>query len=66
MGVARAFSTSFGVRRSSKSDREFLVARRAGDFPLSWSALHSEVSMTTRALNLDPWHVRREREVAFT
>ena len=66
MGVARAFSTSSGGRRPSKSDREFFVACRAGNFPLSWPALHSKISMTTRAFNLDPWHVRREREVAFT
>ncbi len=66
MGVARAFSTSPGVRRSSKSDREFFIACRAGNFSLSWPTLHSKISMTTRAFDLDPWHVRREREVALT
>ena len=63
MDVARAFSTSSEVRRSSKSDREFLVACRAGNFPLSWPAFHSQVSVASGALNFNPRDVWFERKV---
>ena len=63
MGVARAFSTLTEARSPSKSDREFLVARGAGNLAFSWSAFHPEIAMTPRAFDLDPWHVRLECEV---
>lgn len=63
MGVARPFSTSSGVRGSSKLDREIRVACRAINFALSRSSLHSQISVASGALNFDPRDVWFEREV---
>ena len=63
MGVARPFSTSSGVRGSSKLDREIRVACRAINFAFSRSSLHSQISVASGALNFDPRDVWFEREV---